>query len=83
MQNPNEDTQWNDVLREKGILPAKSKEKEFTEDEIVNMVENVAQKHLKSAGKISFSDFGHEFSIYFLISVFFREFFNFDFEINC
>jgi len=44
MQNPNEDTEWNDVLREKGILPAKPKEKEFTEDEIVRMVEDAAQK---------------------------------------
>ena len=32
MQNPNEDTEWNDVLRAKGILPAKPKEAEVTEE---------------------------------------------------
>jgi hypothetical protein len=47
MQNPNEDTEWNDILRQKGILPAKPKEKEFTEDEIVNMVETAVQKQMK------------------------------------
>ena len=31
MQNPNADTEWNDVLREKGIIPQKKGEKEFTE----------------------------------------------------
>jgi hypothetical protein len=30
MQNPLEDTEWNDILREKGILPAKPvEEKEY------------------------------------------------------
>lgn len=52
MQNPNEDTEWNDVLRQKGIIPAKSKEKEFTEDDIVNFVEAAAQKHLNKQGKL-------------------------------
>ena len=28
MQNPNEDTEWNDVLRAKGIIPEKPKEAE-------------------------------------------------------
>lgn len=41
-QNPNEDTEWNDVLRAKGILPPK--EKEISEDEIVNMIEETIQK---------------------------------------
>ncbi|CAH2244877.1 viral IAP-associated factor homolog [Pararge aegeria] len=41
MQNPNEDTEWNDVLRSKGILPPK--EKEISEDEIVNMIEQTIQ----------------------------------------
>lgn len=27
-QNPNEDTEWNDILRKKGILPPKEKLKE-------------------------------------------------------
>ena len=30
MQNPNEDTEWNDVLRAKGIIPEKPKEAEVT-----------------------------------------------------
>ncbi|XP_012286473.1 viral IAP-associated factor homolog [Orussus abietinus] len=38
MQNPNEHTQWNDILRSHGILP--QKEKEITEDQIVNIVED-------------------------------------------
>ncbi|XP_029046704.2 viral IAP-associated factor homolog [Osmia bicornis bicornis] len=38
MQDPNEDTQWNDILRRKGIIP--EKEKEVTEEQIVNIVEN-------------------------------------------
>ncbi|CAH0389419.1 unnamed protein product [Bemisia tabaci] len=42
MQDPNEDTQWNDILRSKGILPPK--EKEISEDDIVNMVESSVQK---------------------------------------
>lgn len=39
-QNPNEDTQWNDILRRKGIIPEKEKEQEVTEDQIVNLLEN-------------------------------------------
>ncbi|KAL0819352.1 hypothetical protein ABMA28_007477 [Loxostege sticticalis] len=42
MQNPNEDTEWNDVLRAKGILPPK--EKEVSEEEIVNMIEQTIQQ---------------------------------------
>ena len=37
MQNPNEDTQWNDVLRAKGILPPKE-EPAVTEDTVVKVV---------------------------------------------
>ncbi|XP_015590120.1 viral IAP-associated factor homolog isoform X4 [Cephus cinctus] len=40
MQNPNEDTEWNDILRSKGIIPEKQKEKEITEDQIVDLLEN-------------------------------------------
>jgi len=43
MQDPNEDTEWNDVLRAKGILPPKEK-KDITEDDIVNMLEETIQK---------------------------------------
>lgn len=39
-QDPNEDTEWNDVLRRKGIIPEKKKEQEITEDQIVNLLEN-------------------------------------------
>jgi len=39
MQDPNEDTEWNDVLRAKGIIPEKPKEKEVTEDQLVSMLE--------------------------------------------
>ncbi|GBP49814.1 Viral IAP-associated factor homolog [Eumeta japonica] len=42
MLNPEEDTEWNDVLRSKGILPAK--EAEVTEEQIVNLLEDTIQK---------------------------------------
>ena len=40
MQNPNEDTEWNDVLRSKGILPPKPKQTEaaITEDTLVQVL---------------------------------------------
>nr|CAD7461836.1 unnamed protein product [Timema tahoe] len=41
LRDPNEDTQWNDILRSKGILP--SKEKEVTENDIVNMLESTIE----------------------------------------
>ena len=44
MQDPNEDTEWNDVLRAKGILPPKQKEVEISEDQIVNLVEQTVSK---------------------------------------
>ncbi|CAD6229930.1 GSCOCG00006647001-RA-CDS [Cotesia congregata] len=44
MQNPNEDTEWNDILRSKGIIPEKSKEKEITEDQIINLLENTVDQ---------------------------------------
>ncbi|CAG7716858.1 unnamed protein product [Allacma fusca] len=43
MQNPNEDTEWNDVLRSKGILPPKQ-ETEITEDQIVSMLESTIEE---------------------------------------
>ena len=49
MQNPNEDTEWNDVLRAKGILPAKPKEAEINEDDIVKMLEDTIKQ--KSGSK--------------------------------
>ncbi|XP_075221954.1 viral IAP-associated factor [Lycorma delicatula] len=44
MQNPNEDTEWNDILRSKGILPPKPKEKEITEEDVVNLVESTIKE---------------------------------------
>lgn len=38
-QDPNEDTEWNDILRRKGIIPEK-KDKEITEDQIVDILES-------------------------------------------
>ena len=40
-----EDTQWNDVLRQKGIIPAKPKEAEVTEEQIEDMVESVVKTY--------------------------------------
>ncbi|KAG1672980.1 Viral IAP-associated factor [Nymphon striatum] len=42
--DPNEDTQWNDILRQKGILPQKEKEKEVTEEDIVQMMESTIKE---------------------------------------
>ncbi|XP_017482966.1 PREDICTED: viral IAP-associated factor homolog [Rhagoletis zephyria] len=43
MQDPNEDTEWNDVLRAKGILPPKQ-EAEITEEQIQAMVDDAINK---------------------------------------
>uniref|UniRef100_A0A1B6C0M9 Phosducin domain-containing protein n=2 Tax=Clastoptera arizonana TaxID=38151 RepID=A0A1B6C0M9_9HEMI len=51
MQNPNEDTEWNDVLRSKGIIGPK--EKEITEEEIINLVENTVQEKVVDGKKLS------------------------------
>lgn len=52
MQNPNEDTEWNDALRRHGILPEKPKEAEVTEDDIVNMVETTIKDRFKETKAI-------------------------------
>ena len=44
MQDPNEDTEWNDVLRAKGILPPKQKEVEISENQIVSLLEDTVSK---------------------------------------
>lgn len=49
MQDPNEDTEWNDILRAKGIIPEKPKEKEMTEEDLVQLVEQTIAK--KENGK--------------------------------
>ena len=40
MQDPNEDTEWNDILRQKGILPPKQ-ELEVTQDQIEELLDEV------------------------------------------
>ena len=52
MQNPNEDTELNYVLRAKGILPEKPKEAEVNEDDIVKMLEDTIRQ--KSGSKYHF-----------------------------
>ncbi|KAL2918245.1 Proteolipid protein 2 [Polyrhizophydium stewartii] len=42
-----EDTEWNDILRARGILPAKPKELEITEDELAELVEQSVKEHLE------------------------------------
>ncbi|KAF5290615.1 hypothetical protein FQR65_LT01905 [Abscondita terminalis] len=59
MQDPNEDTEWNDILRSKGILP--QKEKELTEDDIVTMVEQTIQQkqpgaNIKDLGEMNLDE---------------------------
>ncbi|XP_064383515.1 phosducin-like protein 3 [Halichondria panicea] len=49
MQDPSEDTQWNDVLRSKGILPPKANEATIDEQTIVKMLEETVAK--KTGGK--------------------------------
>ncbi|KAH9245706.1 hypothetical protein BASA81_016784 [Batrachochytrium salamandrivorans] len=44
-----QDTEWNDVLRDKGILPPKPKELEITEDQIAEMIEKTV--HERQYGK--------------------------------
>merc|ERR1712130_791191 len=44
MQNPNEDTEWNDVLRAKGIIPEKPKEAEVNEEDLVRMLEETIRE---------------------------------------
>lgn len=46
MQDPNADTEWNDILRQKGILPPKQ-EAEVTEDDIVQLLEDTIQQKSK------------------------------------
>lgn len=51
MQSQHEDTEWNDALRKHGILP--QKEKEVTEEEIINLVEQTVQEKIVDGKKIS------------------------------
>lgn len=44
MQDPTRDTEWNDILRKKGIIP--EKEKEITEEQIIDIVERTVHEKL-------------------------------------
>lgn len=50
LQDPNADTQWNDVLRAKGIIPPK--ETEISEDQIVSMVEQTIEDKTKGENEL-------------------------------
>lgn len=43
-QDPNEDTEWNDILRKKGILPPKETPKEDEEEELALQEQSVGKK---------------------------------------
>jgi hypothetical protein len=58
-QNPNEDTEWNDILRSKGILP--QKETEVTEADIVNMLEATIEEKQSKSEKIIYLSFTFHF----------------------
>jgi hypothetical protein len=42
--------QWNDQLRRHGILPAKKKEAEISEDDVVKMIEETIAKKTGAQG---------------------------------
>ncbi|XP_048834564.1 phosducin-like protein 3 [Brienomyrus brachyistius] len=45
MQDPNEDTEWNDILRKKGILPPKETPKEDEEEEQILQQQSVVKTY--------------------------------------
>ncbi|XP_045602646.1 phosducin-like protein 3 [Procambarus clarkii] len=50
MQNPDEDTEWNDILRKKGILPPK--EPEVTEEALAEMLEQTIQEKQSTEARL-------------------------------
>ena len=58
LKDPNEDTEWNDILRSKGILPPK--EKEVTEDQLISLVEDTIKEkqrdNEKSLGELNLDE---------------------------
>ena len=54
MQDPNEDTEWNDLLRKKGILPPKPKE--VSEDEVVQLLEETVKERTKEGKQLDEMD---------------------------
>lgn len=51
MENPDLDTQWNDILRQKGILP-KKEEKEIKEEDLINLIENTVEEKLQETKQL-------------------------------
>lgn len=43
VQDPNEDTEWNDILRKKGILPPKEEPKDNEEEELILQQQSVGK----------------------------------------
>jgi len=50
MQDPNEDTEWNDILRRKGILP--QKEPEVTEEALAEMIERTIEEKQSTEARL-------------------------------
>ena len=48
LQDTNEDTEWNDILRAKGIIPAK--EPEVSEEALAEMIEQTIQEKQSVGG---------------------------------
>lgn len=44
VQDPNEDTEWNDILRKKGILPPKEVPKDDEEEELALQQQSVGRR---------------------------------------
>lgn len=44
LQDPNEDTEWNDILRKKGILPPKEVPKDDEEEELALQQQSVGKR---------------------------------------
>lgn len=47
-----EDTQWNDVLRQKGIIGPKPVEAEVTEEQIEDMLDSVVKNYTTPSGSM-------------------------------
>lgn len=50
LKNPHEDTEWNDVLRAKGIIGPK--EVEISEDQVVDMIEQTIAEKSESESQL-------------------------------
>lgn len=54
-QDPNEDTEWNDILRKKGILPPKEIPKDDEEEELALQQQSVGKRQALDA--CTYNDF--------------------------